>query len=120
MKSKSLFTAAAVVLLIPSMAFAKPKNSANVELDQTVTVAGTTLAPGQYKLIWNGSGANVTVNFTEGKKTFATAPAKLVSNPTNQDAVVTDTEADNTTVLQAIDLNHFAIQFESAAPSAGE
>jgi hypothetical protein len=119
MKSKTLF-AAAMVLLIPAIAFAKPKNSANVELYQTVTVAGTTLAPGQYKLIWNGSGTHVTVRFTEGKKTFATAPAKLVSNPSNQEAVLTDTEAGNRTVLQAIDLNHFTIQFESAAPSAGE
>ncbi len=118
MKSKSLL-AAAIVLLIPSLALARPKNSANVELDQAVEVAGTQLAPGQYKLTWEGSGPNVTVNFDEGRKTVVTASAKLVKNPTNQEAIETDTAAGNTTVLKEIDLKNISIQFEDAAPSAG-
>jgi hypothetical protein len=119
MKSKLLF-AAAIVLLIPAMAFAKPKDSANIDLNQAVTVAGAKLTPGHYKLIWEGSGSNTTVRFVEGKKTVATAPAKLVSNTTDLDnAVETNTTADNTTVLRAIDLKHITIRFENAAPSAG-
>jgi hypothetical protein len=118
MKSKSSF-AAAMVFLIPSLAFAGPKNSANVELDQPVKVAGTQLAPGQYKLIWEGSGPDITVSFTEGKKTLATAPAKLVTKGNDQEAIETADAAGNTTVLRSIDLKNITIQFENAASGAG-
>ena len=119
MTSKSLFTVAATVFFIPAMAFAGPKNSANVNLDQPVKVAGTQLAPGEYKLIWEGSGPDITVSFAEGKKTVATAHGKLVTNPTNREAIETDTAADNTTVLRAVDLKNKTIQFENGAPNGG-
>lgn len=118
MKSKSLF-AAAMVFVIPALAFAGQRNSANVNLDQSVTIAGTPLAAGQYKLIWEGAGPNVTVNFLEGKKTVATAPAKLVSNPTNEEAIETATAADNSRVLQAVDLKNVTIKFTNAVAGAG-
>jgi hypothetical protein len=118
MKSKSLFTAV-MVFAIPALAFAGPKNSANLNLEQTVNVAGTQLAPGQYKLVWEGTGPDITVNFTEGKKTVATASAKLVSNQINEEAIETSTAADKSTVLRDIDLKKYSIQFENAAPGAG-
>jgi hypothetical protein len=118
MKSTCLFAAAAL-FMIPALAFAGPKHSANVQLDQPVTVAGTQLAPGRYKLLWEGSGSDVTVTFAEGKKTVATAAAKLASNPINQEAIETATAADNTTELRAIDLKNIKIQFQNAAPGAG-
>ena len=52
MKPNVLFLATMVFL--PALAFAQ-KNSANVALGQPVTIAGTQLAPGQYKLIWEGN-----------------------------------------------------------------
>jgi hypothetical protein len=118
MKSKSL-SAAAMVFLTPALAFAGPKNSANVKLDQPVKVADTQLASGQYKVIWQGRGPDITVSFTEGKKTVATVPAKLVSNTNSEEAIETDTALSTMTVLKAIDLKHFTIQFENAAPAAG-
>lgn len=117
MKSKSLF-ATAVVVLIPALAFAGQKNSANVELDQAVTVAGTQLAPGEYKLNWEGNGPNVTVSFVEGRKTVATVPAKLMSNRSGEEAVETDT-ASKTPILNAIDTKNVVIQFESSTAAAG-
>jgi hypothetical protein len=118
MKSKSSF-AAAMVFLIPALTFAGAKNSANLQLDQPVTVAGSHLAPGQYKLTWEGSGPDVTVKFAEGKNIVATAPAKLVGIPNKQEAIETDAAADNTAILQAVDLRNITIQFENAAPGAG-
>lgn len=118
MKPK-LLLATAILFLVPGMAFARPKESANVEFDQPVTVAGTQLAPGHYKLIWDGAGPVVTVKFAEGKKTVATVTAKLLSDPNQQEAIVTDSTADKTSVLQAIDLKNMTIQFENAAPRAG-
>ena len=117
MKSKSSF-AAAMVFLIPALTFAGTKNSANLQLDQPVKVAGSQLAPGQYKLTWEGSGPDVTVNFAEGKTIVASAPAKLVSNPNKQEAVETDS-ATGTAVLQAVDLRNITIHFENSAPGAG-
>ena len=118
MKSKSLF-AAAIVMLTPVLGFARTKDSANVNLEQPVKVEGTQLAPGQYKLIWTGSGSDTTVSFTEGKKTVATAPATLVSHPNNQEAIETDTAADKTMVLRAVDLKNITLRFEKDAPAAG-
>jgi hypothetical protein len=117
MKAKVLFFVTMVCL--PALAFAGPRNSANVDLDQSVTIAGTQLAPGQYKLSWEGNGPNVNVSFVEGKKTVATAPAKLVSNPTREEAIETATQTDNTRVLRAVDLTNVTIRFENAVPGAG-
>jgi hypothetical protein len=118
MKRKYLF-GAALISLTPALAFARAKDSANVNLDQTVQVAGTQLAPGQYKVVWEGNGPNVTVSFAEGKKTIATVPGKLVNVSTSQQAVETIAGSDQTTVLQAIDLNKIALQFGNDAPAAG-
>jgi hypothetical protein len=116
MKPKVVFFVTMVFL--PALAFAQ-KNSANVALDQSVTIAGTQLAPGQYKLIWEGNAPNVNVSFVEGKKTVATTPAKLVSNPTSEEAIETATQTDNTLLLQAVDLKNVTIRFENAVPGAG-
>jgi hypothetical protein len=118
MKPKSL-CAAAMMLLTPALVFAGPKNSANLELDQPIKVADTQLAPGQYKVIWQGSGPDITVSFTEGKKTVATIPAKLVAGTNSQKAIETDIAPNTTAVLRAIDLKHFTIQFENPTPATG-
>ena len=117
MKSKHLLLAA--IVLTPVLAFAKTKDSANVDLNQPVEVAGAQLPSGQYKVTWEGNGPNVTVNFTKDKKTIATAPAKLVGNSINEQAVETATAANHTTVLQAIDLKSMTLQFENDAPATG-
>jgi hypothetical protein len=118
MKPKSLFVFA--MLLIPALAFAAEKKSANVLLDQPVTVAGTPVAPGQYHLTWEGSGSDVTVTFLAGKKTVATAPAKLVNTSSNAPvAIETQTNPDKTLVLRAIDLKNQTIQFQTPVSAAG-
>ena len=118
MKSK-LFVTLTMLFLIPAFAFAKQKDSATVQIYQPVQVAGTQLASGQYKMEWEGNSPNVTVSFLDGKKTVATAPAKLVSKKNNEEAIETGTTADNTEVLQAVDLKNLTVRFENAARSAG-
>jgi hypothetical protein len=117
MKLKSLFAAA--LLLTPVLAFGAPKNSAKLTLDQPVNVAGTQLTPGEYKLIWEGDGSNVTVSFVEGKKVVATASAQLVSSRNDREAIETRNAGDNTTILQAVDFNKVTLQFEDARTSTG-
>jgi len=117
MKSKPFLVAA--IMLTPILAFARTKDSANVDLNQPVEVAGAQLPSGQYKVTWEGTGPNITVNFTKDKKTIASAPAKLVGNSIDEQAVETTTAADHTTVLQAIDLKNITLQFKNDAPAAG-
>jgi hypothetical protein len=119
MKSKSLF-AAAVIALLPTLALARQKDSVQVQFESPVNVAGTQLAAGDYKLIWQGTGPDVTVNFIENRKTVATAPANLVSDPASQPGTYEpEAEPDKTVVLQAVDLKHESIRFQGAVSAAG-
>jgi len=85
--SKSLVMGLA--LLLASSAFAATKGS--LQLTNAVTVNGTTLKPGDYKLQWEGSGPNVELSIMQGKNVIAKAPAHIVDldTPSNNDAAVT-------------------------------
>jgi hypothetical protein len=85
--SKSLVMGLA--LLLASTAFAATK--ASLELDNAVTLNGTTLKPGDYKVQWDGSGPNVELSFVQGRKVVATASARIVDLPlpAANDAAVT-------------------------------
>jgi phage tail sheath gpL-like len=117
MKIKSLSVFA--MLLIPVLAFAADKNSAKVQIDEPVKISGTQLAPGQYRLTWEGNGPDVTVSFLEGKKTVATAPAKLVNASHDQPAIETVATPDNAQLLKAVDLSHLTIQFLAPVSASG-
>ncbi len=119
MKSKLLFITA-IVFSIPALAFAGQKNSATVQLDQPVKVAGTQLTPGEYKMTWEGNGPDVTVSILAGKKTVATTPARLVSDRTSEPgAVETNTASDKTVTLQAVDLKNQTLRFDNTVRAAG-
>ena len=75
--SKSLVMALA--LLLASSAFAATKGS--LQIGNPVTVNGTTLKPGDYKVQWEGSGPNVEVSILQGKNVVAKAPAHVVDLP---------------------------------------
>jgi hypothetical protein len=113
MKSKSLLIAA-IALLTPTLAFAREKNSAGVDINQPVTVASTQLAAGHYKVKWDGNGPDVTVSFTAGNKTVLTALARVRNNPANQNQIETDDAAGGTPMLDTIDVKRISIHFENA------
>jgi hypothetical protein len=72
--SKSLVLGLA--LLLACSAFAGTK--ANLQLSNPVTLNGTTLKPGDYKVQWEGNGPNVEVNILQGENVVAKAPAHVV------------------------------------------
>ena len=79
-----------LALLLAASAFAGTK--ANLQLNNPVTVNGTTLKPGEYKLQWEGNGPNVELSFIQGKKVIAKASAHVIELPSpagNNAAVVT-------------------------------
>jgi hypothetical protein len=119
MKTKALF-AAAIMFLMPTLVFARQKDSVQVQFQGPVNVAGKQLAAGQYKLTWQGTGPDVTVNFIEHRKIVASVPANLVSDPDSQSGTYeTEAEPDKTVVLQAVDLNHESIRFQDGVSAAG-
>jgi len=95
--SKSLVLGLAV--LLASSAFAGTKE--NLHLNNPTLVNGTTLKPGDYKLVWDGSGPDVEVSITQGKNVLAKVPAKLVdlSSPAANNAAVVTKNNDGTKAL---------------------
>lgn len=83
--SKSLVLGLALVLA--SSAFASEKGK--LEILNPVTVNGTTLKAGDYKLEWTGTG-NVELSILRGKNVLAKVPARVVdlNAPSTADAVV--------------------------------
>ena len=88
-----------LALLLASSAFATTK--ASLTLQSTITVNGTTLKPGDYKLEWDGTGTDVQVSILQGKTVVAKLPAKLVDLKSAADntAAVIRQNADGTASL---------------------
>lgn len=68
-------------------AFAKDRNEGKFTLWDSASVGSAQLAPGDYKATWEGTGPEVQVKILQGKNVVATGPARLVDNPSRQDAV---------------------------------
>jgi hypothetical protein len=85
--SKSLVLGLA--LLLASSAFAATK--ASLQLINPVTVNGTRLKPGDYKVQWEGSGPNVELSIMQGSNVLAKVPAHVIEldTPASNDAAVT-------------------------------
>jgi hypothetical protein len=79
-----------LAVLLASSAFASNKGSLQVR--EAVEVNGQQLAPGDYQLRWDGTGANVEVSFMQGRKEVAKASAKVVAldKASNYDSAVVD------------------------------
>jgi hypothetical protein len=100
--SKSLVLGLA--LLLVSSAFAGTGSKASLQLSNPVSVNGTTLKPGDYKLQWEGNGPNVELSIMQGKNVVAKVPARVVdlSAPAANTAAVTKKQDSGPNTLAAI------------------
>jgi hypothetical protein len=89
---------ALVALSLSFSAFAKDKNEGKFTLSDSAVVGSTQLGPGDYKATWEGSGPEVQVKILQGKNVVASGSAKLVDNPSRQDAVTVSGSAGARTV----------------------
>jgi hypothetical protein len=98
--SKSLVLGLAV--LLASSAFAGTKG--NLQLNHPVTINGTQLKAGDYKVEWDGSGPNVEVSILQGKNVVAKVPAHVVdlSTASQSNAAVTKKNDDGSTTLAGV------------------
>ena len=68
-----------LALLLATSAFAANNvNKGSFEVFEPITVSGHQLAPGQYKLTWDGTGSSVELMILSHGKLVATVPAQLV------------------------------------------
>jgi len=101
--SKSLFLGLA--LLLATSAFAANKGTLSVQ--EPISVNGTQLAPGEYKVQWEGNGPAIELSITQGKKVVAKVPAHMVNleTPAQNDAAVVKNNGDGTKSLSEVRLS---------------
>lgn len=118
--SKSLFLGLA--LLLATSAFAANKGS--LQIQEPTSVNGTKLAPGDYKLEWDGNGPSVELSIMQGRKVIAKVPAHVVdlNRPAQNDAAVVKNNEDGTKTLSEVRLSGkkfaFAVGEEAAKADA--
>ena len=109
----------ALMLMAPLALLAAPKDSANVTFTETVTVNGASVPPGDYQVVWQGSGPSVEAIVLQGNKVIASGPATLVNAKTQYDgAVETSRGSNNSKVLEAIDWSNRSLRFGQANASS--
>jgi hypothetical protein len=115
--SKSLMLGLAVMLA--SSAFAATKGS--LQISNPVTVNGTKLAAGEYKVEWEGNGPNVELSIKQGKNVLAKVPARVVdlSSASNNSAAVTRKNEDGTSSLTGLRFEGKKIALELGESSDG-
>jgi len=101
--SKSLFLGLA--LLLATSAFAANKGSLQVQ--EPINVNGTKLAPGDYKVQWDGAGPNVEMSILKGKNVVTKVPAHVVDlgAASPSDAAVVKNNGDGTKSLSEVRLS---------------
>ena len=92
-------------MLLATSAFAANKGSLQVQ--EPLTVNGTRLAPGEYKVQWDGAGPNVELSILDGKKVVAKVPAHMIDldRPSTTDSAVVKNNGDGTRTLSEVRLN---------------
>jgi hypothetical protein len=75
-----------------------------MQVQSPVTINGATLKAGDYTVEWNGSGSNVELSITQGKKVLAKVPAHVVDLETasNSNATVIRRNDDGTNSLTGV------------------
>ena len=102
----------ALMLMAPVALLAAPKDSANVTFTQTVNINGTAVPPGDYHVVWQGTGPSMEATILQGKKVVASAPATLVNTKSAYDGAVETSDGNgNSKVLEAIDWSNRSLRF---------
>ncbi len=113
MKYKAI--AAIILMMTPVALLAAQKNSGSVTFAETVTVNGTQIPPGEYRVEWQGTGASVEVTIVKAGKVLVSSSATLVPGKTGLDGAFEARDAGNNShILNAIDWASFSLHFDQA------
>jgi hypothetical protein len=109
MKFVQLFASFAIVAVVLSVsAFAKDTHSGKFTLTDPVQVGSTQLAPGDYKVEWNGPASDVKVNIMQNGRSVATVDGRIqdLQKPAAYNAVHTKTLQNDTKALDEIEFGN--------------
>src|ERR1700677_3201314 len=98
-----------ILAILPFAANAASKNSANVVIDNNITVGNTELPKGTYKVVWTGPETSAQETFTRGNWAQK-VPARIVEGRNDIESELTDAKGDKT-FLTAIALHNATLQF---------
>jgi len=100
---KKILGMAAVVGVVLAGATSVFASSGTLTVSEPVQVNGKTIAAGEYKVKWEGTGATE-VSILKGKEVVATAPARLVEmeKAPSADAAVLEKNSDGTRTVKEI------------------
>jgi hypothetical protein len=113
MKSKFTALLTLALMMTPLSLLAASHYSESITISDPVTVGGTQVPAGTYKVQWDGTGS-VNATIAQGKKVIATVPATVTPAKSNYDGAL---ETDGKT-LQGIEWHKVAIQFNGPAAGA--
>ncbi|MDT8069676.1 MAG: hypothetical protein ROO76_16035 [Terriglobia bacterium] len=99
-----------VVMMLPVAVFAKT-DSAKVNFDHALMVAGQKVPAGHYDVRWSGNGPAVQTKFVKDGKTVATASAKIVDQKNPYNNAFETSKENGSRVLTAIDRSNFSLKF---------
>lgn len=102
-----LVVLSSLTLISPLAALAN-ENKYSVDITDAVQIGTTHLAPGTYKVEWQGTGPKVQVSFQHNGETVVTVPATLKTGDpqVTEDSVVTEGSGTDNRVLEEIDFAH--------------
>jgi len=94
----------AILLAVNISALAK--NSITIDVTQPMSLNGTQISPGEYRVAWVSNSPEATVTFMRESKTTATANAKLVDRDTkySTNELVYQNNPDGSRILMEIRL----------------
>jgi len=110
---------ALLLLLATSALAANKQNKGSIELDKPATIGGHQVAPGEYKLTWDGTGPNVDLMILSYGKLVATVPAHLIEldRPERNNGYEAHTNDDGSRTLKRIEFGgkKYALTFGDEA-----
>jgi hypothetical protein len=113
MKYKTIV--ALILMVSPAALLAAQKNSGSVTFSETVTINGTAVPPGDYRVEWQGTGSSVQASIIRAGKVVASSPATIVPGKTELgDGFETRNGENNSHVLNAIDWAKLSLRFDQA------
>jgi hypothetical protein len=113
MKYKAIL--AIILMTAPVVLLAAQKNSGSVTFSETVTVNGTQIPPGDYRVEWQGTGPSVEVTIVKAGKVLVSSSATLVTDKTGLNGAFEAKDGENDShILNVIDWANFSLRFDHA------